>query len=78
MRMKMENGVLTPLTAEENAVRDQDEAEIALAKQNESVLLQIKALEAMVTPRRMREAFTDSTWIENIEAQIVALRTQLR
>lgn len=39
----------------------------------------ILALEAQVTPRRIREHAlgTDNGWLEDIESQIEALRTQL-
>lgn len=77
MRMKMENGELKPLTPEENAVRDRDEAEWADSQKNASVLTQIKALEAQMTPRRIREAFADPTWVNNLNSQIAALRAQL-
>lgn len=41
--------------------------------------LQIIALESQITPRRIREALLsgDHSFIESIEAQIAALRTQL-
>ena len=47
----------------------------------ESVLAQITALEAQQTPRRIREAaLTDEgrAWLEALDAQIAALRPQLR
>ena len=75
--MKMENGELKPLTPEENAVRDRDEAEWADSQKNASVLTQIKALEAQMTPRRIREAFADPTLVNNLNSQIAALRAQL-
>ena len=40
---------------------------------------QIAALESTITPRRIREAVlgSDSGWLANMAAQIVALRAQL-
>ena len=38
---------------------------------------QISALDAQITPRRIREAFADPTWMTDLEAQIAQLRSQL-
>lgn len=38
---------------------------------------QIAALEAQQTPRRIREAIKDPTWLDALDAQIAALRAQL-
>lgn len=47
---------------------------------NEPILRQIDALEQSVTRRRTREAVlgTDGGWLENLDAQITALRATLR
>lgn len=44
---------------------------------NEVLLAQIAALEATMTPRRIREAIKDPTWMNELETKIAALRTQL-
>jgi hypothetical protein len=38
------------------------------------IMAQIAALEAQQTPRRMREALSDPTFINDLEEQIAALR----
>ncbi len=45
----------------------------------ERIMAQIYALEAQITPRRMREAIlgTDGGWLAGIEANIEAIRAQL-
>lgn len=46
---------------------------------NAPILAQIATLEASVTPRRLREAVTgDSGWLAGVDAQIAALRGQLK
>lgn len=44
---------------------------------NEVILAQIVALEATLTPRRIREAVKDPSWMEELETKIAALRVQL-
>ena len=44
---------------------------------NEVLLSQIAELEAKQTPRRLREAVKDPTWLNALEDQIAALRAQL-
>lgn len=39
---------------------------------------QIAALEAQQTPRRIRESLKDQTFLNNLDAQIAALRGQLK
>jgi len=48
--------------------------------QEESVKQQIAALEATISERRKREAIlgTDNGWLADVNAQIAALRTQLK
>lgn len=45
---------------------------------NTLILEQIQALEQQVTPRRLRDAYSDPTWIINLEHQISTLRSQLQ
>ena len=63
---------------------DAEEAEIvaqqaisAAAAPRLAKLAAITALEAQQTPRRMREAMSDPTFINNLNAQIATLRSQL-
>lgn len=44
---------------------------------NEVLLSQIATFEATMTPRRIREAIKDPTWMNELETQIAALRAQL-
>ena len=47
------------------------------AKSNADLKAQIAVLEAKQTPRRLREAVKDPTWINDLDDQIAALRAQL-
>jgi hypothetical protein len=67
-------------------IPDDEEAQIratwALSDAEQPTLAikaQIEALEATQTPRRIREALrgTDNGWLDNVDAQIAALRAQL-
>ncbi len=49
----------------------------AAAKSQEEIKAQIAALEIQQTPRRLREMLKDPTWMDALDAQIVALRAQL-
>jgi hypothetical protein len=73
------NGINIPFTPEEEAERDAEEAAWAAGQSSREILEQIKALEATVTPRRLREAVRDSgkAWLDNVDNQIAALRSQL-
>jgi hypothetical protein len=55
------------------------EAEIVALEARNSLLKAIESLEASITPRRVREALIsgDKSFIEGVEAQIVALRGSL-
>ena len=44
---------------------------------NDAILFQIARLEQQATPRRIREAFADPTWIKALDAQIETLRSGL-
>lgn len=58
-------------------IRDKTPQELIL-ENNISIINQITVLEARQTPRRMREALTDPTWMNNLDSQIVSLRLQLQ
>lgn len=71
---------LVDLTAEEIAEVQAREAAWMLEKARKDILAQIQDLEAQQTPRRIREATLTSEgklWLDNAEAQISTLRTQL-
>lgn len=42
-----------------------------------AIINQIETLEATATPRRLREALIDPTWIKDLDAKIAALRAKL-
>ena len=42
-----------------------------------NALAEISRLESTVTPRRLREAIADPTWLNDIDAQIAVLRGKL-
>jgi hypothetical protein len=44
---------------------------------NDAIQFQIVRLEQTATPRRIREAFADATWIKALDAQIATLRAGL-
>lgn len=71
------NGIHYLLTSAEQIALDAKNAAWAVGVKNRNLLAQIAALEATQTPRRQREALTDSTWMKNLDAQIAALRAQL-
>jgi hypothetical protein len=45
---------------------------------NKAVLKQIAELESKITPRRIREALKDATWMNALDAEIAVLRGQLK
>jgi len=69
-----------PFTPEEEAEWDAVEAKAAAEKPRLEILSQISALEATVTPRRIREAVRGSgkAWLDGVDDQIAALRAQLK
>lgn len=78
--MKNVNGIDVPCTPEECAEITAREAAWEAGRAKREALKQIAALEAQVTPRRMREAtLTDDgkLWLTNIETQIAELRSKL-
>jgi len=68
-----------PFTAEEEL--EWDAQEIAFAQEIPKIKIKAKIaeLEALVTPRRQREAILaiDTTWLADVELQIAQLRQQL-
>ena len=78
-RHEMINGVVVPFTAEQEAARDIEEAKHLADLTDPALLAQaaINKLEASITPRRMREAFTDPTWVAAVEAKIAIERAKL-
>ena len=67
------------LSAEEKIKRTAEEQAHESARPHQELLKQMSELEALQTPRRMREAMlgTDAGWMETLEDQITALRVQL-
>jgi len=49
----------------------------AAYESKKSILAQIKDLELQQTPRRLREAIADPTWMNGLDSQIAELRAQL-
>jgi|TARA_R110000824_G_scaffold175696_2_gene354427 hypothetical protein len=68
-----------PLTAEENAARDVQEAEWVAGQTARDALAEIQRLEGEVDARRMREAVlgTDGGWLATQDALIAAERAKL-
>lgn len=66
-----------PMTTAEISDRQAEESAHAAAQPRLDILSQIAKLEAQQTPRRMREALTDPTFINDLNAQIAVLRGQL-
>ena len=67
-RMKSTKDGMAPLTAEQNARRDAEEAAFAEAAPKNLILRKIAKLEAQQTPRRLAEAIlTDDgkTWLQS-------------
>lgn len=67
------------LDAGEITAREAEETAFAALLDNAEILAQIQAIEATITPRRIREAIlgTDAGWLEDQEDAIVVLRAQL-
>lgn len=78
--MKNVNGIDVPCTTEECAEIAAREVAWEAGRVAREALQQIAALEAQVTPRRVREAVLTPegvTWLDNIETQIAVLRGAL-
>lgn len=65
------------ISDEEQAARDAVKNAIIAEQSVNSIKLQIAALEETQTLRRIREAFSDPEWLNNLNQQIAALRAQL-
>ena len=79
-RTRNENGVVIPLTPEEETARDAEELEWEDSKINRDAMEEILRLEATVTPRRIRDATTSvegETWLADIESKIAIERVKL-
>jgi hypothetical protein len=50
----------------------------AVRTANATLLKQIAELESQQTPRRIREALVDPSWMQGVDAQIAALRGALK
>ena len=73
----LNGGTHVLMTDEEEAAILAAQASYAAAQPRLNLLEQIAKLEQQQTPRRMREALTDPTWINDLNTQIAALRAQL-
>ena len=78
-RHDMIDGVAVPFTVEQEAARDVEEAEHESRKTSVPLLAQaeIVRLENEITPRRLREAYADPTWMNAQEALIAIERAKL-
>jgi hypothetical protein len=74
------NGEHIPFTAEEEAIRDAEEAEEAAKQPVKAIYKTIRELEALETPRRLAEAVLTvegKTWLEANRALIAVERAKL-
>ena len=76
-RMKCVDGVNIPFTAEEETARDAEEAAWAAGETARNAQAEIDRLEGEITIRRIREAYTDATWMNAQEALIATERAKL-
>jgi hypothetical protein len=76
-RMKNVDGVNIPFTAEEETAKDAENAAWAAGKTARNAQAEINRLENQITSRRIREAFSDPTWMNAQEALIAAERAKL-
>ena len=78
-RTRMIDGVIIPLTAEEETARDVEEQEWADGKVNRDATAEIHRLESTVTPRRIREMTTadGAKWVDDVEKLIAIERAKL-
>ena len=76
-RMKNVDGVNVPLTAEEETARDAEEAAWAAGETVRNAQAEIQRLEGQITSRRIREAYSDATWMNAQEALIATERAKL-
>ena len=76
-RMKNVDGVNIPFTAEEETARDAEEAAWAAGETVRNAQAEIHRLEGQITSRRIREAYSDATWMNAQEALIATERAKL-
>jgi len=76
-RMKNVDGVNIPFTAEEETARDAEEAAWTAGETARNAQAEINRLEGEITNRRLREAYTDATWMNAQEALIATERAKL-
>jgi len=80
-RTKMVDGNLVPLTSEEEAARDAEEAAVLADQPRLNALAEIARLEATITPRRLREAMLGNAeaiaFIQGVEDDIAIERAKL-
>ena len=76
-RMKNVDGVNIPFTAEEETARDAEEAAWVSEAPSRNAQAEINRLEGEITNRRLREAYTDATWMNAQEALIATERAKL-
>ena len=76
-RMKNVDGVNIPFTAEEETARDAEEAAWAAGETARNAQAEIHRLEGQITNRRLREAYSDATWMNAQEALIATERAKL-
>jgi hypothetical protein len=75
--MKNVDGVNIPFTAEEETARDAEEAAWAAGETARNAQAEIQRLEGQITNRRLREAYSDATWMNAQEALIATERAKL-
>jgi len=80
-RTKMVDGNLVPLTSEEEAARDAEEAAVLADQPRLNALAEIARLEATITERRLREALLGNAeaiaFIQGVEDDIAIERAKL-
>jgi hypothetical protein len=76
-RFKNVDGVNIPFTAEEETARDAEEAAWTAGETTRNAQAEINRLEGEITNRRLREAYTDATWMNAQEALIATERAKL-
>ena len=72
-----DGGIHVEMTAAEIAERAAEVAANEAAQPRLDIIAEIGRLEQQQTPRRLREALTDPTFINDLGAQIAALRAKL-
>ena len=69
--------VTVELTKEENDARDAEEKAWAAGETVRNAQAEIQRLEGQITNRRLREAYSDATWMNAQEALIATERAKL-